>query len=239
MIRLALLLAILFPPLVVYRVVSLNPFHSDLFSIAKSYAVLLAGSLAVIGVLKSHRAPRSSVMAFAITLTALMLVSSAFSDYPDVALLGAPYSSEGAAVLGAYAVLFVGASLGDNLTLIMIAMAATVLVMAVAAFAEFVGFAYPVWAPYWLIGMDEGERITAAGNTVTALLGNKNHLGLYLALVIPFFTALAWRKRSIPLGLVALAAVCTLWVSESRGGAVGAVAGILAGLTTRGPREEA
>jgi hypothetical protein len=210
---------------------------SDLYSWIKAWVVIAAGYAAVGGLLWRSFVPRWPVLIFAGVLGFFVILSTAISQHSDIALQGAPWLSEGCVVLLAYLVLMVAASDLKYWPFISRAVCISALLVTAAGMAEVCDHSWLTEAPWWAIGLDEGEHIQRTQGLIAATLGNPNHLGSYAALVIPVIAMTGYDAK--PRWIVISAATViglaiVLKASGSRLGGIGVIAGLIAGLWVRG-----
>ncbi len=234
MTSLALILAVVVAPLLLYRAVDFSPpaayaaytgggFTSD-FSSAKAFVIVAAGLAAMAG-LWGAKIPRAALL-IAAPLALLAMVSTALSPHSGI-LFGAPGLSEGALVVTAYMFLMLAASAADHWRLVLRLLVITALLVAGLGFAEHLGYPYLFWAPHWLTGLDMPAS-RASNAFVASTMGNSNHLGSYCALVLPIFVTLS--RRRVAFAVLSVVVAALLASSHSRGGAMGAFVGCLFGL---------
>ncbi len=225
----ALVIAVAIAPLALYQLI--DGLTSDVGSIAKARVVMLAGVLAAIPPLTTHRIVAGAYYVAA-ALSFFVVISSAVSSYPTTALWGAPYQSEGLLVILAYMALMLAASatMADRVVWDIVTAALGISLVAVTAIGITDYYGSPILlspGAQRLMGIspDTPLKMRHAYRVIASTLGNSNHLGTYGAMVFPFFTALFLRRASVVRAWLVVTALAAIKISHSTGGMVGGLTG--------------
>lgn len=181
------------------------PIEADLFTYWKGRVLMVLAFLALVWPRRHSLPPRITGLTIFFLLT--LLISTLWSGFPYLAMYGAPNYNEGALCWLAYVTILLVAVELPQATFIRI-MRWSVYTMSVMCILQLC-----VANPFMLPGLHQlmsPETITTVRTSqIYGTLGNPNHLGLYCAMMLPFFVAM-FEKRNV----VAILLVCTMLLSS-------------------------
>lgn len=241
----ATLVAALFVPLLVkLRLVQLpevfalagypNPII-DGFSWYKGIALIFAAALALSGILLQKRYFKLSDSLF-LGIAFLAVASAALSPYRSLTIWGVPFIFEGLPASLSYLILGMGASrLEERVTsrTLPYGLALASLIITSVGLLELSGrqLINESFLANLLLTIDERIYPYSGGFAGASVpFGNPNYVGLYAAMIWPFFLILSLTRRTFKESLLfivaSLASFALLLASMSRGGLIGALISI-------------